>query len=190
MDRLTIRVDDGLDDIYFAVASDPEGIYNICDLAQYRTENGNLLTGIAERLAAYEDTGLTPEEILSVMELAEKLNVLDLVHENLRVSRLIRHSDADNTQLRKELEQQRIDKNHLHEIIAEQGKKIGEYELNPAYKQAKAERDAAIKDLQIIADAGSCDVCAYDGQSCEDAVHKADVNGGSCFKWRGLEGRA
>ena len=96
---------------------------------------------------------------------------------------------AENAQLRKELEQQRIDKNHLHEIIAEQGKKIGEYELNPAYKQAKAERDAAIKDLQIIADAGSCDVCAYDGQSCKDAVHKADVNGGSCFKWRGLDCR-
>jgi vacuolar-type H+-ATPase subunit I/STV1 len=63
MDRLTIRVDDGLDDIYFAVASDPDGAYNIHDLAQYRTENEDLLTDIADRLAAYEDTDLEPEEI-------------------------------------------------------------------------------------------------------------------------------
>ena len=63
MARLTIRVDDGLDDIYFAVASDPDGAYNIHDLAQYRTENEDLLTDIADRLAAYEDTDLEPEEI-------------------------------------------------------------------------------------------------------------------------------
>ena len=63
MDRLTIRIDDGLDNIYFAVASDPDGAYNIHDLAQYRTENEDLLTDIADRLAAYEDTDLEPEEI-------------------------------------------------------------------------------------------------------------------------------
>lgn len=62
MERLTLRPDIGLDEIWFANSDDPEGAYTIHDIAKYG--RCDVLDAIAERLAAYEDTGLTPEEVL------------------------------------------------------------------------------------------------------------------------------
>ena len=102
--------------------------------------------------------------------------------------------ELENTQLRKELEQQRIDKNHLHEIIAEQGKKIGEYELNPAYKQAKAERDAAVEDLKGMCEVlNSCAFCIHDLRGTNvnwPTIHCNNKDKCKCWQWRGLEARA
>lgn len=81
----------------------------------------------------------------------------------------------------------------MADVLKEHIEKCTEHpmsKLRVELEQVKKERDAAVKDLQIMADAASCDVCAHECQSCKDAVHKADVNGGSCFEWRGLEARA
>lgn len=47
-----------------------------------------------ERLAEYEDLGLEPNEIKPYIELAEKMNVCDLVRENKRLSDKIRFLEA------------------------------------------------------------------------------------------------
>jgi len=69
MDRLTIKTCDG--DVCYEVKKDPEGAYDILDLAKYIDdgdgEEANILTEISSRLAAYEDIGLTPEEIKSLV---------------------------------------------------------------------------------------------------------------------------
>jgi hypothetical protein len=59
LNRLTEHDSDG--NINFINQNDPEGGYYIRDLD---IENdGELLCNIAEKLAEYEDTGLTPEEV-------------------------------------------------------------------------------------------------------------------------------
>jgi len=63
MERITIRPDIGLGEIWFANSDDPEGAYTIHDIAEYRCD---VLGAIAERLAAYEDTGLTPDEVAAL----------------------------------------------------------------------------------------------------------------------------
>lgn len=73
MNRLTHKIDMGWDnweEILYGVPYDPEGIYNILDLAnEYGLEGqgdcAEILKSISVRLKAYEDTGLTPEEITS-----------------------------------------------------------------------------------------------------------------------------
>ena len=59
MDRLTIRDCDN--NISFSVDDDPEGAYDIIDLVEYGYSG--ISYGIANLLAEYEDTGLTPQEI-------------------------------------------------------------------------------------------------------------------------------
>lgn len=68
MERLTHDADVGLEDweeTLFFVKSDPNGAYNILDIARFQgeAEFDEILKNIALRLAAYEDTGLTPEEV-------------------------------------------------------------------------------------------------------------------------------
>lgn len=53
------------------------------------------LDAVVSRLADYEDTGLEPEEIATVMLLAEKTDTVDLVRENLRIANRLRHAEAD-----------------------------------------------------------------------------------------------
>jgi len=62
MKRLTIRVDNGLDEIYFSNPDDPEGAYTIIDLADADMEK------VANRLAEYEDSELAPEDIKQLVE--------------------------------------------------------------------------------------------------------------------------
>ncbi len=72
MERLTHKTDMGWDaweEILYSVSYDPEGVYNILDLAnEYGIEGqedcAEILKSISVRLKAYEDTGLEPEEIL------------------------------------------------------------------------------------------------------------------------------
>lgn len=154
MARLTIRVDDGLDDIYFAVASDPDGAYNIHDLAQYRTENEDLLTDIADRLAAYEDTDLEPEEI----------------HQMRR--------------------QWRDTEKHLRDNCIH---------LRTELEQVKAERDAAVKDMKILALAmreseelseGCCFACICENLPADCILPYGECPGyekDDCFEWRGFK---
>jgi len=56
-----------------------------------------------DELEAYHKLG-TPEEINDLMELAAKLNLVDLVRENLRVHNSLRHTEANNIALKAENE--------------------------------------------------------------------------------------
>ena len=66
MERLTHEADFGLEDwgeTLFFVKSDPNGAYNILDIAKYQGEPefDEILKNVALRLAAYEDTDLEPQ---------------------------------------------------------------------------------------------------------------------------------
>lgn len=66
MERLTHEADFGLEDweeTLFFVKSDPNGAYNILDIAKYQGEPefDEILKNVALRLAAYEDAGLEPQ---------------------------------------------------------------------------------------------------------------------------------
>lgn len=79
-ERLTIRPDIGLDEIWFANSDDPEGAYTIHDIAEYG--RCDVLDAIAERLAAYEDTGLTPDEVAELKaENARLQREIDLLND-------------------------------------------------------------------------------------------------------------
>lgn len=67
MERLTHEADFGLEDweeTLFFVKSDPNGAYNILDIAKYQGEPefDEILKNVSLRLAAYENTGLEPED--------------------------------------------------------------------------------------------------------------------------------
>ena len=71
MERLTHEAAFGLEDweeTLFFVKSDPNGAYNIIDIAKYQGEPefDEILKNVALRLAAYEDTDLDPEEIIEL----------------------------------------------------------------------------------------------------------------------------
>ena len=70
MERLTTRTDiccEPENDIVYYNPKDPDGLYNIIDLAkcvhEVDGEEANILLEISNRLAAYEDSGLSPEQI-------------------------------------------------------------------------------------------------------------------------------
>ena len=72
MKRLTGRTDIGdslLDKIAFINPDDAEGLYNLREIAQHGSDE--LLYEIANRLAEYEDTGLEPEKIAFLKNVAE-----------------------------------------------------------------------------------------------------------------------
>ena len=78
MERLTHEADFGLEDweeTLFFVKSDPDGAYNILDIARFagEPEFDEILKNIALRLAAYEETGLNPKEIQIQKEAMERL---------------------------------------------------------------------------------------------------------------------
>lgn len=78
MERLTHDADFGFEDweeTLFFVKSDPNGAYNILDIARFQgeAEFDEILKNIALRLAAYEDTGLTPEEVQIQKEAMERM---------------------------------------------------------------------------------------------------------------------
>lgn len=68
MERLTHEADFGFEDweeTLFFVKSDPNGAYDILDIAKYQGEPefDEILKNISLRLAAYEDTGLEPQSV-------------------------------------------------------------------------------------------------------------------------------
>lgn len=78
MERLTHEADFGFEDweeTLFLVKSDPNGAYNILDIAKYsgEPEFDEILKSIALRLAAYENTGLAPEEVQIQKEAMERM---------------------------------------------------------------------------------------------------------------------
>lgn len=83
MERLSYRPDDGLEQILFQNPADLEGNYDILELAA-RCAIGDgtvaqILTAIAEKIAAYEDSGLTPERVAELAQ-AERENGCEFCH--------------------------------------------------------------------------------------------------------------
>lgn len=75
MERLTTRTDiccEPENDIVYYNPKDPDGLYNIIDLAkcahEVDGEEANILLEISNRLAAYEDTGLSAEEVHELVQ--------------------------------------------------------------------------------------------------------------------------
>ena len=74
MNRLTARLDLGFDEweqIAFKTPDDEQGLYNIVDVVEHRDEEWarQILLSLAETVADYEDTGLTPEQIREIDKL-------------------------------------------------------------------------------------------------------------------------
>lgn len=101
MERLTHEADFGLEDweeTLFFVPSDSGGAYNILDIAKYQGEPefDEILKNISLRLAAYEGTGLEPEEIRSQKELFDYLVFDSTPSEDIeRFKRLRELAEAD-----------------------------------------------------------------------------------------------
>lgn len=79
-ERLTIKTDICIEpenEIVYHNPNDPEGMYNILDLAECLYSGGEaeagILMEISRRLAAYEDTGLTPEQIQAQQQEIDRL---------------------------------------------------------------------------------------------------------------------
>lgn len=94
MERITQEADFGLEDweeTLFFVKSDPNGAYNILDIAKYQGESefDEILKNVALRLAAYEDTGLEPETVSKIRDI-----VLD-ISGNLDRLRELAQADGD-----------------------------------------------------------------------------------------------
>ena len=73
MERLTHEADFGLEEweqTLYKVQSDSWGAYNILDIASLKGEKefDEILKTISLRLKHYEDTGLTPEQIMELKE--------------------------------------------------------------------------------------------------------------------------
>lgn len=73
MNRLTHEADFGLEEweqTLYSVKSDPGGAYNILDIANHEGEEefDEILKAISLGLKHYEDTGLTPEQIMELKE--------------------------------------------------------------------------------------------------------------------------
>jgi hypothetical protein len=83
-ERLTIKTDICIEpenEIVYHNPNDPEGMYNILDLAECLYSGGEaevgILMEISRRLAAYEDSGLSPEEITEkIVDLENKISDL------------------------------------------------------------------------------------------------------------------
>ena len=101
MERMTHEADFGLEDweeTLFFVKSDPNGAYNILDIAKYQgeAEFDEILKNVALRLAAYEDTGLEPEGVRSQKELFDYLVFDSTPSEDIeRFKRLRELAEAD-----------------------------------------------------------------------------------------------
>jgi hypothetical protein len=80
MNRLTVRNEicsEPENAICYINPNDPEGMYNILDLAECLYDGGEaeagILMEISSRLAEYEDTGLSPEEVAELAKAEGRL---------------------------------------------------------------------------------------------------------------------
>ena len=112
MERLTIRVDNGLEEIYFYNPDDPEGEYTLSDIA--KNGHDDICDQIANRLAAYEDTGLTPEQIKALT--ADKDEQAGrIMQQEMRIEYLIEHCEELEYLLRRTLPILEF-RNRLHQM--------------------------------------------------------------------------
>lgn len=104
MERLTHEADFGFEDweeTLFFVKSDPNGAYDILDIAKYQGEPefDEILKNVALHLAAYEDTGLEPEEINALCEMDRRAKMAEMLRleesAGVSIDRLAELAQAD-----------------------------------------------------------------------------------------------
>jgi hypothetical protein len=163
MERLTKRMPG------FSYAMCGHVIYAKCEHCTDRmdscySEDCKVSTEAVLRLAMYEDTDLTPEQVASLKAENEKLK--EALHDSYQVHLLevvIPKLEEDNALLRKQLDKAVEDINYIANKISK-----CDYFLS--------ERDNRVNDLKL----GRCDVCkgiCHDGKPCS-------------FEWRGLNEEA
>ena len=96
-ERLTIKTDICIEpenEIVYHNPNDPEGMYNILDLAECLYSGGEaeagILMEISRRLVAYEDTGLTPAQVEAM-----KMDMEQLRADNINAEMNLAHMTAD-----------------------------------------------------------------------------------------------
>ena len=146
MERLTIRSDiccEPENNIVYSNPNDPEGMYNILDLAECLYNGGEaeagILLDISNRLAAYEDTGLTPEEV----------HQLKAKYEALESDKNVIESSHINAEMNLEAQQQEIDRlaDETIKLMKENAKNSNKKdELVKVLKQAREAIKAAWSD--------------------------------------------
>lgn len=122
-ERLTIKTDICIEpenEIVYHNPNDPEGMYNILDLAECLYSGGEaeagILMEISRRLAAYEDSGLSPEEV-------QKLEKSDASKEQCIIDQ---HGEIH--RLRDELKR--------YKQAEQEGRLVVLYDINPSSEQA------------------------------------------------------
>jgi hypothetical protein len=97
LERLTIKTDICIEpenEIVYHNPNDPEGMYNILDLAECLYSGGEaeagILMEISRRLVAYEDTGLTPAQVEAM-----KMDMEQLRADNINAEMNLAHMTAD-----------------------------------------------------------------------------------------------
>lgn len=145
-ERLTIRTDicvEPENNIVYNNPNDPEGMYNILDLAECLYNGGEaeagILLDISNRLAAYEDTGLTPEEV----------HQLKAKYEALESDKNVIESSHINAEMNLEAQQQEIDRlaDETIKLMKENAKNSNKKdELVKVLKQAREAIKAAWSD--------------------------------------------
>lgn len=72
--RLTERTEDG--EVCIINKTDPEGAYNAEDYARWMGNDTGELAAALDRLAAFEDTGLEPEEVAALKASDKRLRAV------------------------------------------------------------------------------------------------------------------
>lgn len=139
----------------------------------YYRRTGVSMKEVFNRLAAYEDTGLTPGDVKDLQALCKENGLAKYVDLIVEAKRSMGISNE-------------------HSI--EQDERIEQLEAENA--RLRAERDKAVEDLKHVTTMyGECYGCKrYDhaARKCTDAVSAktCDTHGNNMYDWRGMEGKA
>jgi hypothetical protein len=198
LDRLTRRIGDGI------VLTDCKTIFGT------RERKGAGLTSAIVRLAAYEDTGLTPGDVKDLQELCKENGLaeyVDLIVEakrqmgisnerDIEQNERIEELEAENARLRAELAEQQRETASCDYLLGEAdiGARAagGEIkELRNRLELVERERDKAVEDLNSLGrrEKEKCAYCVHD-DDCEPGEMLCSYKGAAAFEWRGTEGKA
>jgi len=143
------------------------------DLTEYLSGNA------ADRLAAYEDTGLEPEEIKDFMSRWKDAVELAGLCKEAGSDRLRELAEADRD-------------GRLTNLVQDAQKQWkSEYTMRRKFEadrdRLQAELDAAVDDLKIASDCATCDMRGEKGFSACAPLFVGDEQSCKNYKWRGKE---
>lgn len=122
----------------------------------------------------------TMNRIDEIRERCEKATPEEITQMNDFINSQCANLLDKNTALQAEVDRLREEKS-MHRVSVNAGASAIK-QLKAENERLRAERDAAKKDLQIMADGVPCDVCMY-----RESTPCTELLNGKCFKWRGSE---